>query len=87
MDSEYQPIRRVERLLAAHPWLLKAQAWRLLSIKYVLMGPELTIHNPDHHHLIMQEWTDHLVEMDDAALRQRCDWIDRSRLEDEMGET
>ena len=87
MDSEYQPIRRVERLLAAHPWLLKAQAWRLLSIKYVLMGPELTIHNPDHHHLIMQEWTDHLVEMDDAELRQMCDWIDRSRLEDEMGET
>ena len=50
------------------------------------MGPELTIHNPDHHQLIMQEWTDHLVEMDDVALRQMCDWIDRSRLEDEMGE-
>lgn len=45
MDSEYQPISRVERLLAAHPWLLEAQAWKLLSIKYVLMGPELTIHN------------------------------------------
>ena len=47
MDSEYQPISRVERLLAAHPWLLEAQAWKLLSVKYVLMGPELTIHNPD----------------------------------------
>ena len=53
MDSEYQPISRVERLKAAHPWLLEAQAWKLLSIKYVLMGPELTIHNPDHLELIM----------------------------------
>ena len=86
MESEYPPISRVERLLAAHPWLLKAQAWRLLSIKYVLMSSELTIHSPDHLQLIMQEWTDHLVEMDDAALRQMCHWIDRSRLEDEIGE-
>ena len=38
MDSEYQPISRVERLKAAHPWLLEAQAWKLLSIKYVLMA-------------------------------------------------
>ena len=45
MDSEYQPISRVERLKAAHPWLLEAQAWKLLSIKYLLMGPELTMHN------------------------------------------
>ena len=58
MDSEYQPISRVERLKAAHPWLLEAQAWKLLSIKYLLMGPELTIHNPDHLELIMQEWAD-----------------------------
>jgi len=36
--------------------------------------------------MIMQEWIDQLVEMDDVALRQMCDWIDRSRLEDEMGE-
>ena len=64
MDSEYQPISRVERLKAAHPWLLEAQAWKLLSIKYVLMGPDLNIHNPDHLELIMQEWTDHLVQMD-----------------------
>ena len=85
MDSEYQPISRVERLKAAHPWLLEAQAWKLLSIKYLLMGPELTIHNPDHLELIMQEWTDHLVQMDDAALRQMCAWIDRSRLEGEWG--
>ena len=56
MDSEYQPISRVERLLEAHPWLLETQAWKLLSIKYVLLGPELTIHNPDHLQLIMQEW-------------------------------
>ena len=42
MDSEYQPISRVERLTAAHPWLLESQAWKLLSIKYVLIGPELT---------------------------------------------
>ena len=75
MDSEYQPISRVERLKAAHPWLLEAQAWKLLSIKYVLMGPDLAIHNPDHLELIMQEWTDHLVQMDDAALRQMCAWI------------
>ena len=53
MDSEYQPISRVERLTAAHPWLLESQAWKLLSIKYVLIGPELTIHNPDHLELIM----------------------------------
>ena len=86
MESEYQPLSRVERLLAAHPWLLEAQASRLLSIKYVLMGPELTIYNPDHLQLIMQEWTDHLVEMDDAALRQMCFWIDRSRLQDEMND-
>ena len=38
MESEYQPLSRVERLLAAHPWLIKSQASRLLSIKYVLMG-------------------------------------------------
>ena len=75
MDSESQPISRVERLKAAHPWLLEAQAWKLLSIKYVLMGPDLTIHNPDHLELIMQEWTDHLVQMDDAALRQMCAWM------------
>ena len=56
MDSEYQPISRVEQLKAAHPWLLEAQAWKLLSIKYVLMGPDLAIHNPDHLELIMQEW-------------------------------
>jgi len=87
MESEYQPLSRVERLLAAHPWLIESQASRLLSIKYVLIGPELVIHNPDHLQLIMQEWTDHLVEMDDDALRQMCFWIDRSRLEDEMGET
>ena len=54
MDSEYQPISQVERLLTVHPWLLEAQAWKLLRIKYVLMGPELTIHNPDHLQLIMQ---------------------------------
>ena len=84
MGSEYQPISRVERLLTAHPWLLETQAWKLLSIKYVLMGQELTIHNPDHLELIMQEWTDHLVEMDDVALRQMCTWIDRSRLEGEQ---
>ena len=54
MDSEYQPISRVERVKAAHPWLLEAQAWKLLIIKYVLMGPDLTIHNPDHLELIMQ---------------------------------
>ena len=82
---EYQPISRVERLKAAHPWLLEAQAWKLLSIKYLLMGPELTIHNPDHLELIMQEWADHLVEMDDEALQQMCAWIDRSRLEGEWG--
>ena len=86
MDSEYQPISRVERLTAAHPWLLESQAWKLLSIKYLLIGPELTIHNPDHLELIMQEWADHLVEMDDAALRQMCAWIDRSRLEGEQNE-
>ena len=86
MDSEYQPISRVERLLEAHPWLLEAQAWKLLSIKYVLMGPELTIHNPDHLQLIMQEWSNHLVEMDDAALRQMCAWIDRNHLEGEQAE-
>ena len=50
------------------------------------MGPELTIHNPDHLELIMQEWADHLVEMDDVALRQMCAWIDRSRLEGEQDE-
>ena len=72
MDSEYQPITRVERLMAAHPWLVKAQAWKLLSIKYLLMGPELTIHNLGHLELIMQEWADHLVDMDDVALRQMC---------------
>ena len=66
-------------------WLLEAQAWKLLSIKYVLMAPELTIHNPDHLRLIMQEWADHLVEMDDEALQQMCAWIDRSRLEGEWG--
>ena len=44
------------------------------------MGPDLTIHNPDHLELIMQEWTDHLVVMDDAALRQMYDWINRSPL-------
>ena len=86
MDSEYQPSSRVERVLKAHPWLLETQAWKLLSIKYVLLGPELTIHNPDHLQLIMQEWTDHLVEMDDTALRQMCAWIDRSRPEGEQGE-
>ena len=85
MDSEYQPISRVERLMAAHPWLLEAQAWKLLSIKYLLMGPELTIHNLCHLELIMQEWADHLVEMDDEALQQMCAWIDRSRLEGEWG--
>ncbi len=85
MDSEYQPFSRVERLLEAHPWLLEAQAWKLLSIKYLLMGPELTIHNSDHLELIMQEWADHLVKMDDEALQQMCAWIDRSRLEGEWG--
>ena len=86
MDSEYQPISRVERLKAAHPWLLEAQAWKLLSSKYLLMGPELTIHSPDHLELIMQEWADHLVEMDDVALRQMCAWSDRNRLEGEQYE-
>ena len=86
MDSEYQPISRVERLLAAHPWLLEVQAGKLLSIKYVLMGPELTIHNPDHLQLIMQEWADHLVEMNDTALQQMCAWIDRNRLEGKQAE-
>ena len=86
MDSEYPPISRVERLLAAHPWLLEAQAWKLLSIKYVLIGPNLTIHNTDHLELIMQEWADHLVEMDDDALQQMCAWIARSRLEGEQDE-
>ena len=85
MDSEYQPISRVERLLAAHPWLLESQAWKLLSIEYVLIGPVLNIHNPDHLELIMQKWVDHLVEMDDAALQQMCAWIDRSHLEGEWG--
>ena len=51
----------------------------------MLIGPELTIHNPDHLELIMQEWANHLVEMDDDALQQMCAWIDRSRLEDEWG--
>ena len=88
MDSERQrpPSNRVERILAAHPWLEEAQAWRLLSIKYVLMGPNQTIHNPDHLQLIMQEWADHLAEMDDAALRQLCTWIERNRLEAEEDE-
>lgn len=86
MDSEYQPISQVERLLTVHPWLLEAQAWKLLRIKYVLMGPELTIHNPDHLQLIMQEWADPLVEMDDAALRQMCNWIESNRLEVEQDE-
>ena len=86
MDSEYQPISRVEGLLAAHPWLLEAQAWKLLSIKYVLIAPWLTIHNPDHLQLIMQEWGDHLVEAEDAALRQLCAWIERNRLESEQDE-
>ena len=86
MDSEYPPSSRVERLLKAHPWLLETQAWKLLSIKYVLLGPDLTIHNPDHLQLIMQEWADHLVEMDDAALRQMCAWIERNRLEAEQDE-
>ena len=85
MDSEYQPISRVERLMAAHPWLLKAQAWKLLSNKYLLMGPEPTIQNPDHLELIMLEWTDHLVEMDDAELLQMCAWIERSHLEGGWG--
>ena len=85
MDNEYQPFSRVERLLEAHPWLLEAQAWKLLSIKYLPMGPELTIHNLSHLELIMQEWADHLVEMDDDALKQMCAWIDRTRLEDEWG--
>ena len=52
----------------------------------MLIGPELTIHNPDHLELIMQEWADHLVDMDDVALRQMCAWIDRSRLEGEQDE-
>ena len=88
MDSERQhpTSKRVEQILAAHPWLREAQAWRLLSIKYVLMGPNQTIHNPDHLQLVMQEWAEHWVEMDDAALRQMCAWIDRSRLEGEQDE-
>ena len=49
------------------------------------MALELTIHNPDHLELIMQEWAGHLVEMDDVVLRQMCAWIDRSRLEGEWG--
>ena len=85
MDSEYQPISRVERLMAAHPWLLETQAWKVLSVKYLLMSPDLTIHNPDHLELIIQEWADHLVEMDDEALQQMYAWIDRSRLEGEWG--
>ena len=86
MGSEYQPISRVQRLLTAHPWLLEVQTWKLLSIEYVLMGPELTIHNPDQLELIMQEWADHLVEMDDFSLRQMRAWIDRNRLEAEQDE-
>ena len=57
MDSEYPPSSRVERLLKAHPWLLETQAWKLLSIKYVLLGPDLTIHNPDHLQLICLLYT------------------------------
>ena len=34
----------------------------------------------------MQEWADHLVEMDDDALQQMCAWIARSRLEGEQDE-
>ena len=86
-DRQHPPSDRVERILTAHPWLGEAQAWRLLSIKYVLMGPNQTIHNPDHLQLIMQEWADHLAEMDDAALRQLCTWIERNRLEPEQGES
>ena len=86
MDSEFQPISQLEQLLAAHPWLLEAQALKLLSIKYVLMSPDLTIHNPDNLQLIMQEWADHLVEMDDAALQQMSAWINRSRIEGEQSE-
>ena len=86
MDGQHQPSNRVERILATHPWLLEAQVWRLLTIKYLLMGPEQTIHNPDHLELIMQEWADHLVEMDDAALRQLCTWINRSREEEDRNE-
>ena len=72
-------------MLAAHPWLLEARAWKLLGIEFVLVGPDLNIHNPDHLELIMQERANHLVEMDDAALQQMCAWIDRSRLEGEWG--
>ena len=50
------------------------------------MGPNQTIHNPDHLQLIMQEWADHLAEMDDAALRQLCTWIESNRLEAEQDE-
>ena len=85
-DRQHQPSDRIERILAAHPWLREAQAWRLVSIKYVLMGPYQTIHNPDHLQLIMQEWAHHLVEMDDTALRELCAWIERSRLEAEKDE-
>ena len=50
------------------------------------MAPELTIHNPDHLELIMQEWVDLLVKIDDVELRQMCAWIDRNRLEGEQDE-
>ncbi len=54
------------------PWLLESRAWKLLGIEYVLIGPDLNIHNPDHLELIMQERANHLVEIDDAALQQMC---------------
>ena len=34
----------------------------------------------------MQEWADHLAEMDDAALRQLCTWIESNRFEAEQDE-
>ena len=77
MNEQTQSQRRVDRVIAAHPWLSQGRAWRLLAVKYKMMGSEQTIHNPEHLQLIMQSWADHLMEMDDASLRYLSDLMER----------
>ena len=84
MERNYIQIEFMEPILSAHTWLSKEQAWKLIIIKFILIRSEHRIHNLNHLDLIMQEWAEHLAEMNDHDLKKFCNWIDEYLTSDDI---
>ena len=84
MENKHIQIELLKPILSAHPWLSEERAWKLVGIRFILIRSEYRIHNFNHLGLIIQEWAEHLAEVNDHDLKKLCDWIDEYLTSDDI---